>query len=1078
MSILARLIRSPHPLLTMSLVAALVLPAAAGAAPLALATAPLYITSAVKPQVMIDMSKDQQLFFKAYNDYSDLLGDGVIETTYTNTVDYYGYFDAAKCYDYSAARGRFEPAAMAVTHYCSGKWSGNFLNWATMSRMDAVRKLLYGGLRSTDGVDTVLERSFQPMDAHSWAKYYNGSDLSKLTPFTVAQDASSSAQSKTSLTIGAGLQSLTTTTSWDDVTLGDQVRLTATAANANGAYMIGWVSSVEGGLQINVPSTGIPAGASGAYNKWALTNLTRTGVTLCNVTPNDATAPNGYSQNNTAAPQIRVARGNYALWAANERWQCNWAEEHASTQGAAGSSNGNVPLVSGMNASADNPVRAKRGLNTSPAPSTAGEYIARVQVCVAGLRDTEKCKKYPDGTYKPIGLLHTYGDSDSNLMQFGMMSGSYQKNISGGVLRRNVVDFASEVDSALPTSNGKFTNVKGIVYNMNRLRLYGYDYGDGTYIGNDGCNYQMPGLVHSGGGSNQGDFANEGNCSSWGNPMSEIYLESLRYFAGKKPTTSYAYPAGSKDATLGLTVESWVDPLSATNYCSALNTLVFNPSVSSYDGDLMAGISDLGSTSSAADLTTQIGAAEGINGKKWFVGSNAGTVDTTDGLCTSKTVNALGLVAGLCPEGPGLKGTYQIAGAAWYAHTNRIRAKPDAAAAAVPDTDKKSLKVTTYGIQLAASTPKINLNVNGNPVVLLPAYRMNAGGKGVYSSGTIVDFKIISQTPTSGSFYVNWEDSSQGGDFDQDVWGMLKYEISGNTIKIKTGVVGASSLNGQGFGYVISGTDKDGPHFHSGAYGYTFTDSTNLSVTPTTNINASGGCQSCNASDGETTASYQASGQVSSQLQDPLFYAAKWGGFTDANGTGKPDSVSQWDTRLADGKPGSDGVPDNYFYVTNPAALETSLQRAFQSILLNASSASVASSSTSLNTGAHIYQARFNPADWSGQLQDFAIDQNGVIAPTSLWDAGAVLNAKSPASRVVLTYNGLPGMPTEAGIAFKWAVLPGAYQLALNTSSGSVNDGLGEQRLNWLRGDQSREGTGLDKFRLRGTSVLGGAASG
>ncbi|EGF33955.1 Type IV fimbrial biogenesis protein PilY1 [Oxalobacteraceae bacterium IMCC9480] len=1084
MSILARLIRRPLPLMTSALFVALLLPASADALPLALATAPLYTTSAVKPLVMIDMSKDQQLFFKAYNDYSDLLGDGVIQITYTNTIDYYGYFDSAKCYDYSTARGRFEPAAMAVTHYCSVKWSGNFLNWATMSRMDAVRKLLYGGMRSTDGAETVLERSFLPMDAHAWAKYYNGPDLSQLTPFTVAQEfgvgqKGTGVFSQDDLSPNEKKLVVTMAAAWSDVEIGDQVQLKASKEESkSSAVIIGRVGSYDASkntwslyFQKDVPVSG---------GEWMFTNLTRTGVTLCNVTPPDPKAATTFSQSNNAAPQIRVVKGNYALWASNERWQCNWFEDKAGTQSGQrtpGSSNGNLALVSGMNSSADNPKRSTRGLNT-------GEFIARVQVCVAGLRDTEKCKRYPDGTYKPIGLLHTYGDSDSNLMQFGMMSGSYQKNISGGVLRRNVLDFASEVDGALATSNGKFltSNKVGIVYNMNLLRLYGYDYSDGTYLNTgtngDACNFQMPGLVQSGGGSNQGDFANEGKCSSWGNPMSEIYLESLRYFAGKSPTTSYGYPANSKDKTLGLTVEPWIDPLTVNNYCSALNTLVFNPSVSSYDGDQMAGISDLGSTLTAADLTTQIGDMEGINGKKWFVGNNVGTAEANikvDGLCSSKTINALGLVAGLCPEGPGTKGTFQIAGAAWYAHTNRIRSKPDPVAAAVPASDTKSLKVTTYGIQLAGSTPKINLLVNGKPVVLLPAYRMNAGGKGIYSSGTLVDFKIISQTPTSGSFYVNWEDSSQGGDFDQDVWGMLKYEISGNTLKVTTGIVGASSGNGQGFGYVISGTDKDGPHFHSGVYGYSFTDPTNLTVTPAGSyLNASGGCNACAGSqDPPTTATYQGSGQVSSQLEDPLFYAAKWGGFTDGDGNGKPDKVSEWDALLSNGLPGSDGIPDNYFYVTNPAALESSLKRAFQSILLNASSASVASSSTSLNTGAHIYQARFNPADWSGQLQDFPIDQNGVLASTSLWDAGAALNGRSPASRVILTYNGLPDKPAEGGIAFEWAALPAPYKDALNTNSGAPSDGLGEKRLNWIRGDQALEGTTFDTFRARPTSVLG-----
>jgi len=113
-----------------------------------IANAPLYIGANIPPLVMLDISKDQQLFKKAYNDYSDLDGDGQLETTYKHSIDYYGYFDPYKCYDYSTANSRFEPSTNTTTKYCTSKWSGNFLNWVTMSRMDAVRKLLYGGLRN------------------------------------------------------------------------------------------------------------------------------------------------------------------------------------------------------------------------------------------------------------------------------------------------------------------------------------------------------------------------------------------------------------------------------------------------------------------------------------------------------------------------------------------------------------------------------------------------------------------------------------------------------------------------------------------------------------------------------------------------------------------------------------------------------------------------------------------------------------------------------------------------------------------------------------------------------------------
>ena len=56
---------------------------------------------------------------------------------------------------------------------CSGEWSGDWLNYMTTSRIDAMRKVLYGGLRSTDtATETVLQRAFIPQDAHSWGKEY------------------------------------------------------------------------------------------------------------------------------------------------------------------------------------------------------------------------------------------------------------------------------------------------------------------------------------------------------------------------------------------------------------------------------------------------------------------------------------------------------------------------------------------------------------------------------------------------------------------------------------------------------------------------------------------------------------------------------------------------------------------------------------------------------------------------------------------------------------------------------------------------------------------------------------------
>ncbi|HEY4143856.1 hypothetical protein [Pinirhizobacter sp.] len=140
----------------------------------------------VAPLIMLVMSRDEQLFNKAYPDYTDLDGDGTVDTTYQNAFDYNGYFDPSLCYTY--ASGTFSATGTATAHQCSaslGPWSGNFLNWVSMSRLDIIRWVLYGGTRSTDTAKTtVLERAEIPDDLHAWAKVYTGTDIGSYTPFT------------------------------------------------------------------------------------------------------------------------------------------------------------------------------------------------------------------------------------------------------------------------------------------------------------------------------------------------------------------------------------------------------------------------------------------------------------------------------------------------------------------------------------------------------------------------------------------------------------------------------------------------------------------------------------------------------------------------------------------------------------------------------------------------------------------------------------------------------------------------------------------------------------------------------
>ncbi len=898
---------------------------------------PVVTTKSAPPKVMLTMAKDHLYWFKAYNDFTDLTGDGIIETTYKDTFQYYGYFDPDKCYSYEEqsfpAKGNvklFVPKAFAAGtngHYCdsvAGEWSGNFLNWASMTRMDIVRKLLYGGRRIEDKeTHTILERTYLPTDAHSFAKYYNDDDIAKLTPFT-------------------------------EISSGDD------------------------------------------FND---------GLTICNTTtpPNSGNSQGLNTQNNP--PLMRIVKGNYSLWAAGERYQCEYDGDHGGDRGQ----NSNT-AESGIPAGDDSP---NKSLGLTDLTSGFGpDYNVYILTCVPGLigsENNENCQQYPKaGTVaKPTGLLQQYGEQEA--IHFGLMTGSYEKNISGGVLRSNIGPLDDELDletgvfkadpnSALPSV--------GVIRTLDKIRLYGYRYGNdnaGVYFGSgsgDDCPFQL-------------DSITEGTCNSWGNPISEIYMEALRYFGALQPTPAFQ----SNDANFvgGLDEAVWEDCLDSDSACAPLNIIAFNTSVNSYDGDQTGGITDLPGASDPVSLTDTVGAGEGIHGKEFFIGRN-GSDD--DEFCNAKTISSLGNAIGICPEAPTLFGSYHMAGMAHYARTNDIRSDLDG-----------TQSVSTYAVQLATNVPQIRVPVSADKnVTILPAYRLlTANGEPRTGGGSLVDFKVVQpHTEVSkancpdiskgckgdkatgtgiydAQFYVNWEDSEQGGDFDQDMWGIITYRLDTNndTIEVATDAIAESTNGQQLFGFVISGTEQDGFHAYSGIEGAKFDDPDptmpdcnndpfdNGNLPSTEHVPSDP--NQCDVNDDGRSHEFTIGDGSAELLENPLFYAAKWGGFDDINNNDVPDLQEEWDQRDTSGKKvvGGDGIPDNYFFVTNPAALEDALRNVFDAILERASSGTAAAVVANEQTGVGaVYQALYDPvrtdtdgneAKWAGSVHALFIDSQGLL---------------------------------------------------------------------------------------------------
>lgn len=865
---------------------------------------PPLLAESAKPMVMLAVSKDHQLFYKAFTDYDDLDADGIVDTTYKNAFEYAGYFDSYKCYEYNLVSGLFNPVSITVDKYCSGSnlWSGNFLNWATMTRVDEVRKVLYGGLRAVDtAADTVLERSYLANDAHSFAKFYDGDDLEKLTPFTLA------------------------------------------------------------------PACGAPPGKSApGYAAYKACKMGR-GITVCNTTRYTGLL---LSQAVTSPPVMRAVNGNYSLWAANERMQCLFTGE-----ATVGSGNGNDPDATGIFAFSNNPTAA--AIAAQRDGTTVGDYAVKVKVCVSdALLGQEDCKAYPNGNLKPVGILQQFGDDGSAL--FGLMTGTYKKNKSGGVLRKNISSFLDEVNIATDGTFKAAPASGGIVNSLNQLRLVNYNFNsgtEGTYNSSDNCSW----------GKNS--FSN-GECTNWGNPFSELVLECYRYLAGKTPDG--AFDADDTGYLPGLTRQTtWSNPQTTATACANLNVIGFNASTISYDGDELGKITDLATTKTAQQLTKSVGDGENITGKYFFVGENGGSgVGDNSQTCTAKLVSDLGLVEGTCPDAPRLDGSYRLAGMAHQAHIADIR--PDI-------TDKQA--VSTYGVTLSPALPKITVvnPSNQKTVSILPACRNNK----VLGNCAIVDFKIVSQvvsaTEASGTFYVNWEDSEQGGDYDQDMSGIISYVLTTTGLTITSDVFGESTGDDMGFGFVVSGTTEDGFHALSGINNFIGSACTGT------------GCTGAQAAASKTFTLGQTSiaGSLVSLLEQPLFYAAKWGGFRDSNASTSPDLLTEWDRKNnSTGATGSDGVPDNYFFAIDPKQLKSNLNYILVSILERTSSGTSAAlvSNTGAGEGA-LFQALYNPrvsdfagtssVSWVGSLNAFFIDRWGNMRDDSAAPFGQLTDSDS-----------------------------------------------------------------------------------
>lgn len=135
------------------------------------AAVPPVLEDSVDPFVMINLSVELTQQAEAYTGRHDGCYDRVSgnDVCYNPSREYIGYYDPNKCYVYDTSGSNavrtqspsginnaatphfFKPSgATNASHECSGKWSGNFLNWSTMTALDEFRAAMVGGARLVD----------------------------------------------------------------------------------------------------------------------------------------------------------------------------------------------------------------------------------------------------------------------------------------------------------------------------------------------------------------------------------------------------------------------------------------------------------------------------------------------------------------------------------------------------------------------------------------------------------------------------------------------------------------------------------------------------------------------------------------------------------------------------------------------------------------------------------------------------------------------------------------------------------------------------------------------------------------
>ncbi|GKS94260.1 PilC/PilY family type IV pilus protein [Acidovorax sp. SUPP2825] len=622
---------------------------------------PLYAAAAVdKPTLALALSVEYPTVGSQYP------SGNTTDNTYSNLQEYLGYYDAESCYAYNDAPTetpasgltaadykRFDRIGAATARKCTNAFSGNFLNWASSSAIDMLRLALSGGDRyidtaTTNSSLTILQRAVIP----------NGDPVcmwntSNFPAKQLQKDGGS-----------AG-------TYWGAVPTA-----MITAANGNDI----WVANTLNRIYFGTSNTGNCSTGPASYKLGAPTANSSVGPVSDASTDRPSSTTQCATENNTCS-----FTGTKEVWYGVKVNGINYWKVAPASNGVACTNDIFGDPKSGTPKQCY--YRNYSGPWTPPVNANLnsdGFFYARVQVCNATsgvLQDVRAaynlCRQYPNGNYKPTGVIQKYSDQ-MRLAAFGYLmdqTASYNNGRYGGVLRAPMKYVGGKTFSTTGQDNTPTGGNPNAEWNANT----------GVFLANpDNDTSQTPNI--SGVINYLNKFGRTGTVPGRYkiyDPVGELHYETIRYLQGLQPSNA-ATSNITSDMYDGYPVYvNWTDPYdnrsNASDYSCLKNNVVVIGDINTHDGNRLP-------TPSAANNIPD------INAWRSTVQAFERNQTTTyqDGQNVARTTGNPNGANSNVPTGTQ---TSQIMGSAYWSHTHDIRGT---GWTANPAKQRPGLRVKTF----------------------------------------------------------------------------------------------------------------------------------------------------------------------------------------------------------------------------------------------------------------------------------------------------------------------------------------------------------------------------------------------